>query len=119
MAGYVNDCDALLAFMEAKNGADGSTMMGTDGVAMDDHVDKDVVLGEELHSMRYVGIDTGSSRGAGTAKADFLYLNCSKAATTGKALHGVGGRSCVVRGSWSDGNSCGCRSRDTRRGAVD
>jgi hypothetical protein len=53
MACYVNDCDALLAFMEAKNGAEGGTMMGTDAVALGDHVDKDVVLGEELHSMRY------------------------------------------------------------------
>jgi hypothetical protein len=49
--------------------------MGTDDVALGDHVDKDVVLGEALHSMRYVGMDTDSSRGASTAKADFLYLN--------------------------------------------
>ena len=46
-------------------------MMGTDDVALGDHVDKDVVLGEELHSMRFVGIDTDSSRGASTVKADF------------------------------------------------
>jgi hypothetical protein len=51
MAGCVNDCDALLAFMEAENGAEGSTMMGTDDVALGDHVDKNVVLGEELHSV--------------------------------------------------------------------
>ena len=39
----------------------------------------------------YVGIDTDSSRTASTRKADFLFLNCSTAATAGKALHGVGG----------------------------
>jgi hypothetical protein len=32
-------------------------MMCTKDGAMGDHVDIDVVLGEELHSMRYVGID--------------------------------------------------------------
>ena len=37
-------------------------------------------------------LGTDFSRGASTVKADFLYLNCSKAATAGKALHdGVGG----------------------------
>jgi hypothetical protein len=36
-------------------------------------------------------IYSDSSRGASAVKADFLYLNCSKAATAGKALHGVGG----------------------------
>jgi hypothetical protein len=77
MADCVNDCDALLAFMEAGGGTEGSTMMGTDDVALGDHVDKDVVLGEELPSIRFVGIDTDSSRGASIAKADFLYLNCA------------------------------------------
>jgi hypothetical protein len=90
IADCVNDCDAILAFMEAGEGAEGSTMMGTD-VALDQHVDKDVVLGEELHSLRHVGIDTDSSRAACTVKADFLHLSCSKVATAGKALHGVGG----------------------------
>jgi hypothetical protein len=101
----------------AQNGADGSEMMGTDDVGMGDHVGIDVVLGEELHSMRYVGIDTDSSRGASTVKADFLYLSCSKAATAGKALHevgwgvgGGGGGFWVVGGIRSDGDSCGCRS---------
>jgi hypothetical protein len=51
----------------------------------------DVVLGEELHSLQYVGVDTDSSRTASTIKSDFLWLNTSKLATQGKALHGVGG----------------------------
>ena len=75
IADCVNDCDDLLAFMEAGEGAEGSTMMGTDDVALDEHVDKDVVLGEELHSMRYVGIDTDSLRGASTATRQISYTS--------------------------------------------
>ena len=50
IADCVNDCDALLAYMDAGEGAEGSTMMGTDDVALGDHVDKDVVLGEKSYT---------------------------------------------------------------------
>jgi hypothetical protein len=75
---------------------------------------QEVVLGEELHSMQYVGIDTDSSRGASTVKADFLYMNSSKAATAGKSLHGVGGGIAACGGVGPMGVANHCRRRDRR-----
>jgi hypothetical protein len=40
----------LSSFMEAETGAEGSTMMGTDDVALDEHVDKDVWCSEKSYT---------------------------------------------------------------------
>lgn len=56
------------------------------------------VVGNALHSLDYIGVDTCSAMSVSTEQSDFLYLDKSKAAVQSVSLGGVGGNESVVLG---------------------
>ena len=56
------------------------------------------VVGNALHSLDYIGVDTCSAMSVSTEQSDFLYLDKSEAAVRSVSLEGVGGNESVVIG---------------------
>ena len=57
-----------------------------------------IVKGNALHSLDYIGVDTCSAMSVSTEQSDFLYLDISEAAVRSVSLGGVGGNESVVIG---------------------
>jgi hypothetical protein len=68
--GTLEELDNVIAYLDSDPWKPPSMMTADESKVVDQ---QEVVLGEEPHSMQYFGIDTDSSRGASTVKADFLY----------------------------------------------
>ena len=115
--GTLEELDNVIAYLDSDPWKPSSMMTADESKVVDQ---QEVVLGEELHSMQYVGIDTDSSRGASTVKADFLYIHelvqgCNRREVTARSRW----RDCSMRGSRTDGSGYHCRRRDRRRRFVD
>ena len=61
--GTLEELDNVIAYLDSDPWKPSSMMTADESKVVDQ---QEVVLGEELHSMQYVGIDTDSSRGAST-----------------------------------------------------